>query len=98
MTKEYIINYLKEHKDEFSQKFGITKLGLFGSYAKGNATNNSDIDILIELESNLIDIHEKKTIFKETLENYFNTKVDIAREKYLKPFVKQEVLKEVEYV
>lgn len=98
MTKEYIINYLKEHKDEFAQKFGITKLGLFGSYAKGNATNNSDIDILIELENNLTDIHEKKTIFKETLENYFNTKVDIAREKYLKPFAKQEVLKEVEYV
>lgn len=98
MTKEYIINYLKEHKDEFSQKFGITKLGLFGSYVKGNATNNSDIDILIELENNLTDIHEKKTIFKETLENYFNTKVDIAREKYLKPFAKQEVLKEVEYV
>ena len=98
MTKEYIINYLKEHKDEFSQKFGITKLGLFGSYAKGNATNTSDIDILIELENNLTDIHEKKTIFKETLENYFNTKVDVAREKYLKPFAKQEVLKEVEYV
>lgn len=98
MTKEYIINYLKEHKDEFSQKFGITKLGLFGSYVKGNVTNNSDIDILIELENNLTDIHEKKTIFKETLENYFNTKVDIAREKYLKPFAKQEVLKEVEYV
>ena len=98
MTKEYIINYLSEHKDEFAQKFGITKLGLFGSYAKGNATNNSDIDILIELENNLSDIHEKKTIFKETLENYFKIKVDIAREKYLKPFAKQEVLKEVEYV
>lgn len=98
MTKQYIINYLSEHKNEFSKKFGITKLGLFGSYAKGNATVNSDIDILIELENNLSDIHEKKTLFKETLENYFNTKVDIAREKYLRPLAKQEILKEVEYV
>ena len=98
MTKQYIINYLTEHKSEFSKKFGITKLGLFGSYAKGNATVNSDIDILIELENNLSDIHEKKTLFKKTLENYFNTKVDIAREKYLRPLAKQEILKEVEYV
>lgn len=98
MTKEYIINYLSEHKDEFSQKFGITKLGLFGSYVRDEATKNSDIDILIELESNLTDIHEKKTTFKQILEDYFNTKVDIAREKYLKPFAKHEVLKEVEYV
>lgn len=98
MTKEYIINYLREHKDEFSKKFGITKLGLFGSYVRDEAQDNSDIDILIELESNLSNIHEKKTTFKETLENYFNLKVDIAREKYLKPFAKQEILKEVEYV
>ncbi|RYA23318.1 hypothetical protein CRU96_08620 [Malaciobacter halophilus] len=98
MTKEYIINYLKEHKNEFSQKFGITKLGLFGSYANNSATSSSDIDILIELENNLSDIYEKKLDFKNTLENHFNLSVDIAREKYLRPLVKKEILKEVEYV
>jgi len=98
MTKEYIINYLSEHKAEFSQKFGITKLGLFGSYARGEAKKNSDIDILIELENNLTDIHDKKSDLKKTLENYFHLKVDIAREKYLRPLAKQEILKEVEYV
>lgn len=98
MTKEYIINYLKNNKDEFSQKFGITKLGLFGSYAKDQANENSDIDILIELENNLSNIYEKKLDFKNTLENHFNLNVDIAREKYLKPLAKKEILKEVEYV
>lgn len=98
MTKQYIINYLSEHKDEFSQKFGITKLGLFGSYVRDEAHKNSDIDILVELENNLTDIHDKKTTFKETLENFFNLKVDIAREKYLRPLAKKEILSEVEYV
>lgn len=98
MTKEYIINYLSEHKNEFSKKFGITKLGLFGSYARNEAQKNSDIDILIELENNLTDIHDKKSDFKHTLENYFNLKVDIAREKYLKPLAKEEILKDVVYV
>lgn len=98
VIKEYIINYLTEHKDEFSQKFGITKLGLFGSYARNEAKKDSDIDILVELENNLTDIHDKKTTFKKTLENYFNLKVDIAREEYLKPLAKKEILSEVEYV
>lgn len=98
MTKEYILNYLKEHKDEFSQKFGIVKLGLFGSYAKDEANENSDIDILIELENNITNIHDKKSNFKITLENYFNLKIDIAREKYLKPLAKEEILSEVVYV
>lgn len=98
MTKEYIINYLSEHKDEFSQKFGITKLGLFGSYVRSEAKANSDIDILVELENDLINIHDKKSDFKNTLEKYFNLRVDIAREKYLKPLAKKEILSEVEYV
>lgn len=98
MTKEYIINYLREHKDEFSKRFGVTKLGLFGSYVRNDAKENSDIDILVELENNLTDIHAKKSDFKQILENYFKLKVDIAREKYLKPLAKKEILSEVEYV
>ncbi|WP_321314865.1 nucleotidyltransferase domain-containing protein [Halarcobacter sp.] len=98
MTKEYIINYLKNNKDEFSQKFGITKLGLFGSYAKDEANENSDIDILIELENNLSNIYEKKLDLKKTLESHFHLNVDIAREKYLKPIAKEYILKEVVYV
>ena len=98
MTKQYIINYLSEHKNEFSQKFGVTKLGLFGSYVRDEADKNSDIDILVELENNLTNIHDKKTTFKKVLENFFNLKVDIAREKYLRPLAKEEILNEVEYV
>lgn len=97
MTKEFIIEYLSKHKNEFFQKFGVTKLGLFGSYVRGDANNNSDIDILIELEDNLTNIHEKKLELKKNLEDFFHLKVDIAREKYLKPFSKQEILKEVEF-
>ena len=98
MTKEYIINYFTENKEEFSQKFGITKLGLFGSYARDEAKKNSDIDILIEFKDNISDIHDKKTKFKQILENHFNLKVDIARIKYLKPLAKKEILNEVEFV
>ena len=98
MTQDIIINYLTEHKKQFKKDFGITKIGLFGSYARNEAKNDSDIDILIELKKDLTDIYEKKSLLKEIMEKAFDKKVDIAREKYLKPLVKDEVLKEVKYV
>ena len=65
---------------------------------KSKRKNDSDIDILIELKKDLTDIYEKKSLLKEIMEKAFDKKVDIAREKYLKPLVKDEVLKEVKYV
>jgi uncharacterized protein len=52
-------------------------------------------DIIINY---LTDIYEKKSLLKEIMEKAFDKKVDIARKKYLKPLVKDEVLKEVKYV
>ena len=97
MNKNTIISYLKENKKDFLLEFGINKIGLFGSYARGEETKDSDIDILIELEHNTIDIHEKKLLLKEKIEKYFHKKVDIAREKYLRPQVKEEILKETTF-
>ena len=97
MNKKTIISYLKEHKQEFEDQFGITKIGLFGSYARGEETKYSDIDIIIELKKNTMDIHEKKNLLKHTIESFFHKKVDIAREKYLRPLIKEEILKEATF-
>ena len=98
MTQDIIINYLTEHKEQFTKDFGITKIGLFGSYSRHEAINDSDIDILIELKKDLTDIYEKKSLLKEIIEKAFDKKVNIAREKYLKSFLKDEILREVKYV
>ena len=98
MTKEEILRYLTEHKDEFYTKFNITKVALFGSYARDEATKESDIDILIELEKDTQNIHDKKEAFKTKLENALHKKVDIAREKYLRPLAKEAIEKDICYV
>ncbi len=59
IKREDILNYLSEHKDEFYAKFNITKIALFGSYARDEATEDSDIDILIEIEKNTQHIHDQ---------------------------------------
>ena len=81
MTQSDILYYLSQHKEEFFKKFGLVKLGIFGSYGRGDAKEDSDIDIIIELDNNIDDIYKKKQALKEELENYFQRKVDIAREK-----------------
>lgn len=98
MNKQIILSYLKEHKEEFEDRFNVIKIGLFGSYSREEPTPNSDIDILIELKNKTENIYEKKKLLKEILEKEFKTKVDIAREKYLKPFARDEILKDINYV
>jgi len=49
MTKVEILDFLTSHKKEFHDKYGVEKIGLFGSFAKGNATAKSDIDIFVDM-------------------------------------------------
>lgn len=46
-TKEIILRLIEENKDKVS-KLGVKRLGLFGSYERGDQDENSDIDILVE--------------------------------------------------
>lgn len=90
MQKEEILNYLKKNKNEFYQKYGITKIGLFGSYAKDMQKEDSDIDLVIEMEKS------KKRLknflgFKRELEEFFGKEMDIGIESALKPVVKKSI-------
>ena len=51
MNKEEIINIIKKNKGQLNVQFGVTKIGLFGSYARGQADINSDIDIIVEINN-----------------------------------------------
>ena len=55
MTKNDILEFLKTHKDELKRNFGLHEIGLFGSYAKDMADENSDIDIVIKSKKKYID-------------------------------------------
>ncbi|MCF6172963.1 MAG: nucleotidyltransferase domain-containing protein [Campylobacteraceae bacterium] len=76
MTKNEIIAYLKEHKDDFMQKYQISKLALFGSYSRDENRDDSNVDIAIETP---LSDYFKLYDFKEELENSFHTKADVVR-------------------
>jgi predicted nucleotidyltransferase len=94
-SKTKIISFLKAHKKEFQEKFGIIKIGLFGSYARDEANENSDIDLVIETDIRNFENRENLRYF---LESYFNINVDIGYFSSLRSFVKAEISKDLIYV
>lgn len=95
MTKTYILDFLKTHKSELKREFGLTRVGLFGSYAKDAANENSDIDLAIETEKRDFFIRED---LKEYLENVFKVPVDIGYLDSFRDFYKAKIEKEIIYV
>jgi len=55
MTKDEILNELSKNKSYIEQNFEVDKIGLFGSYAKGKQTEDSDIDIYVEFRHKTFD-------------------------------------------
>jgi predicted nucleotidyltransferase len=74
--REDIISFIATHKIEFEKKFGVKRIGLFGSIARGEVREESDIDIVVEIEKpdlfHLIGI-------KQAIEEALGAKVDIVR-------------------
>lgn len=94
IDKTNILNYLKEHYSEFKNKYNVEKIGLFGSYARDEATENSDIDIFVKMKPSLFDM----VAIKEQIENDLNRKVDIIREhKNIKPIFLKMIQKDLIY-
>ena len=97
-TRSEILYFLSEKKSTFQNSYHITKLGLFGSYAREMADENSDIDILIELQPNTPDIYELKKEIKKIVKSKFNKEVDVCRERSIKPVFRDMIFREVVYV
>ena len=94
MTKSDILNYLKEHYQEFHNQYSVEKIGLFGSYARDEATQDSDVDIFVTMKPNMFDM----IAIKEQIEEDLHTKVDIIREhKNIKPFFLEMINKDLIY-
>ncbi|SFV63528.1 Nucleotidyltransferase [hydrothermal vent metagenome] len=94
MTKEYILEFLRDNKKLLKENYNVTKIGLFGSYSRDEAGENSDIDLLVEMPSSFDTYYD----FKEFLEAKFNKKIDLGYEKTLRPFIKKSIIEDIIYV
>ncbi|WP_298683517.1 nucleotidyltransferase family protein [uncultured Methanomethylovorans sp.] len=87
---------LREHESVLVERFGVKKVGVFGSFAKGEERRDSDVDILVEFKEG------QKTFgnymeLKFYLEELFGRKVDLVIETAIKPRLREQILKEAVY-
>ena len=97
-TKEEILYFLSQHKKELLSKYHLTKIGLFGSFSRDEATIDSDVDIIFDFQENVGNSYLIKTALKKYLSENFNRSIDLAREKYIKPYAKKQILLDAIYV
>jgi len=90
-----IIKILKKHKSELVDKYGLSQLAIFGSYARRQQRENSDVDILVEFNRPIglefIDLAEE-------LEQILQIKVDLVSKKGIKKKYFKSIETELAYV
>lgn len=90
------IQKLSDFKRLFAQKYGITRLGIFGSVARNEHTENSDIDIVVEVKKPTLQLMYE---LNEALKQLFNCEVDLVRFRdSLRPLLKSNIQRDVIYV
>jgi hypothetical protein len=92
-SKEEILRFLEEHREE-PAKMGVSRLGLFGSAIRDEATPDSDLDFVEDLKTKTFDSYMD---VKEFLEDLFHCPVDLVVEDGIKPRLKETILKETIY-
>jgi len=98
LTQADLIAYLREHREHLRRKYHVHRVAVIGSFARNEQHSGSDVDLLVDLESGTPDIHRLKRELRAELEGTFSRRVEIASERYLKPYYRDQILREAVYV
>ncbi len=94
MDRQQVLDTLRQHKPILEERFGVTELTLFGSFARDQATENSDIDILVQFNAPATSKGYFGTLFY--IEDLLGRTVDLATNKSLRseilPFVERDTI------
>jgi len=96
-TTGELVAYLRDKKAFFREKFGVTRMGVFGSFSQGGQNTECDIDLVVEFEKTRKNIHTFLQL-RRLLEKELSRKVDLGFERSLKPMVRERIKGKVIYV
>jgi len=94
IKKKEIIEKLVKHRSEI-EKFGVEKIGIFGSLLKGETTG--DVDILISFKENEESFQNLMDLYY-FLEDTLKTQIDLVTTNALSPYIGPYILREIEYI
>jgi len=93
LTSQQIFKIL-ERNQELLKKYSVKRIGLFGSQARNESTNKSDIDLLVDFEEKSFDNFIELAF---ELERIFNRKVDLLTEQGISPYILHYIKNEVQW-
>lgn len=93
MSRDEILRELRLMKAEFKDRYGVTRIGIFGSVARSEIKSDSDVDVVVEMKPNLF----MRASLKAELESLFGKQVDVIRyregmNRYLKARIDRDAL------
>jgi predicted nucleotidyltransferase len=94
--KKYIFDLFRQHRQELLQ-IGVAMIGLFGSIVRGDDSENSDYDILVEFAEGRRNYKSFNQLC-DFLEKYIGENYDLVTRQGLSSYLRESILKEVEYV
>lgn len=95
LTKNEIVNKLRDLKPYLNKEYSVKEIGLFGSFTDDTYNEESDIDLLVELEK---PIGWKFLSLEIYLEKIFGRKIDLITKNALKKQIKERILNQVNYI
>lgn len=96
LSTDEIIAYLRKNRALLNERFGVTRIGIFGSFARGEQSFTSDVDMVVEMEESRKNIHSFLKL-KRFLEKEISREIDLGFEHSLKPAIKEKVIKQIIY-
>ncbi len=97
LTANEIIRFLTENKSYIRTHFSRVEIGLFGSYARNEQTNESDIDIHVVFDPGTPNLYDNELELKNYLKTQLKREIDICSKNWIRPVFKPLVLKEAIY-
>ncbi len=95
-TYQEIKKILTENREKIRTSYKVKKLGIFGSYVRGEQKEDSDVDILVTFEEHVSIL--KLVSFENYLQDITGIKVDVIPEKSIRPELRDIILNEVNYI
>lgn len=95
MTQQEILDIIRRLKPQLQQQYHLSRIALFGSYARNDQSNDSDIDILVDMEAKYGDLVAVEKVLEENLHH----KVDLVRlHRFMRERFKNRIMKEAIFV
>lgn len=96
LSQQEILDVLSKNLNTWQEKYGVKRIGLFGSYSREDQNESSDIDVLVEFKD--LDLSFDHYIeLKFDLEDHFHKPVDLVIVDDIKPALKQSILSSAKF-